>query len=232
MTPNDKQRARLKNAAVLLIGLSSIGPGGSIATANPCDLVVDPAGRNLVHRRSGEPFVWLGDTAWSAIKQLTRAEMDAYLDSRQQQGFTVVQVILIGHDPGPNQAGHWPFNGSWDVTSPRVVEGEDNDYWDNADYFIDGGTLPNKGGYVEFDPPGEPGEPFSDCDWVLVLADADTGYGPPGGHVAGTACISTESPALTAPSQESSVRPDSRAAGYPVRFAPFARRHGNDGMDA
>lgn len=137
MTRNERQRAHRQNAVVLLTSLLSILPGGSISLANPCDLVVDPAKRNLVDRQTGQPFVWLGDTAWSAIKQLTRDEMDVYLDTRQQQGFTVVQVILIGHDPGPNQAGHWPFNGSWDATSPRVIEGED-DYWDNADYFIDG----------------------------------------------------------------------------------------------
>ena len=93
----------------------------SDATATPSDLAVDPSNRNLINRYTDEPFPWLGDTAWSAIKELSKSEMDTYLDYRQRQGFTVIQVILIGHDPGPDKYGYHQLNATSAVLVPNTT---------------------------------------------------------------------------------------------------------------
>ena len=42
------------------------------------------------------------------------------------------------------------------------------------------GLSPNTGAAATFDPPGEPGENYTDSDWVLVLDDVSWDYPPPG----------------------------------------------------
>jgi hypothetical protein len=65
----------------------------------------------------GEPFFWLGDTAWPLIGQYTRDEAERYLVDRSNKGFSVVQCVLAwgggsGFEqaqPGPNCAGELPW---------------------------------------------------------------------------------------------------------------------------
>lgn len=45
----------------------------------------------------GEPFFWLGDTAWEITWKSYEEEMLAYLDDRQAKGFTVIQVVVMSH---------------------------------------------------------------------------------------------------------------------------------------
>ena len=45
--------------------------------------------RFLVFEDSGEPFFWLGDTAWELFHRLNRDEADRYLRDRAEKGFTV-----------------------------------------------------------------------------------------------------------------------------------------------
>jgi len=66
---------------------------------------------------AGEPFFWLGDTAWPLLGQYTREEAERYLADRAEKGFTVVQSVLAwgggtGFEsalPGPNYAGAAPW---------------------------------------------------------------------------------------------------------------------------
>jgi hypothetical protein len=100
------------------------------------------------------PFLWIGDTGWGMIQQLTREEVDQYLDNRQALGFTVIQTVAHwsphggGIDRSPDNAqnayGHRPFTGeekSPNTSEPLLVEGGDrnsvNDYWDHADYIVE-----------------------------------------------------------------------------------------------
>lgn len=41
------------------------------------------------------PFFWLGDTAWLGLIRLDLDEIDRYLQHRADQGFTVIQVMLV-----------------------------------------------------------------------------------------------------------------------------------------
>ncbi len=84
------------------------------ATARP--IGVDPSGRHFVDGY-GDPFFWLGDTAWPLIARYTRDEAEHYLEDRSRKGFDVVQCVAAwgggsGFEqpvPGANYAGEAPW---------------------------------------------------------------------------------------------------------------------------
>ena len=43
----------------------------------------------------GEPFFYLGDTAWQLIHRLNRNEANLYLSNRAEKGFTVIQTVIL-----------------------------------------------------------------------------------------------------------------------------------------
>lgn len=109
---------------------------------------------HLIKHKDGKPFLWIGDTGWGLMQQLTREEIDQYLDSRQSLGFTVIQTVVHwsphgggmerSPDNAPNAYGDKPFTG--DVKSPNTSEpllhkggspNSPNDYWDHVDYVIE-----------------------------------------------------------------------------------------------
>lgn len=115
-------------------------------------LQVSENGHTIQHE-DGTPFLWLGDTAWGMFQQLTREDIDLYLDNRQKLGFSVIQSVVFwyphggGIEGGPHNAanvyGHRPFKGgedSPDTAEPLLVEGGSpdapNDYWDHSDYIV------------------------------------------------------------------------------------------------
>jgi hypothetical protein len=78
----------------------------------------------------GKPFFWLGDTGWKVIHCLSRSDASYYLHTRAQQGFTIVQLMVLDENDGiteTNALGQLPFIDS-DPTRPndnffdRVVE--------------------------------------------------------------------------------------------------------------
>ncbi|MCA9836251.1 MAG: glycoside hydrolase family 140 protein [Trueperaceae bacterium] len=57
------------------------------------------ANRHYLQTESGAPFFWLGDTAWNLFHLLSYEEAEHYFATRAQQGFTVIQAVLISeHD--------------------------------------------------------------------------------------------------------------------------------------
>jgi hypothetical protein len=62
--------------------------------------------------RPGTPFFWLGDTGWELFHRLRREEADRYLKRRAEQGFTVIQAVVLAEFDGlrtPNPYGRVPF---------------------------------------------------------------------------------------------------------------------------
>lgn len=57
-------------------------------------VVVGPTRRHLV-TRDGRPFLFLADTAYELLNQLTAGETEHYLRTRARQGFTVVMTVAI-----------------------------------------------------------------------------------------------------------------------------------------
>ncbi|MFN8419663.1 MAG: glycoside hydrolase family 140 protein [Anaerolineae bacterium] len=57
-------------------------------------LTVSDNGRFLM-TADGQPFFWLGDTAWMLISRLNREEVNRYLQNRLANGFNVIQIVIL-----------------------------------------------------------------------------------------------------------------------------------------
>lgn len=116
-------------------------------------LHVSENGHHLV-QADGAPFYWIGDTGWAMFQQLTREEVNLYLDDRKSKGFTVIQSVAFWYPHGAieplgplnpsNAYGHRPFHGPEndpETSRPLLEEAGSamapNDYWDHADYIIE-----------------------------------------------------------------------------------------------
>jgi hypothetical protein len=74
-------------------------------------ITVDATGRHLV-TEDGQPFFWLGDTAWELFHRLTREEAARFLDNRARLGFTLIQIVALAEFDGlntPNTYGDPPL---------------------------------------------------------------------------------------------------------------------------
>ncbi len=79
---------------------------------------------------TGEPFFWLGDTAWELFHRLSRAEAEVYLQDRAAKKFTVIQAVVLAELDGlntPNPAGHRPLIDN-DPTQPNEAYFADVDW--------------------------------------------------------------------------------------------------------
>jgi hypothetical protein len=126
---------------------AAAGPAGAAPTF---PLAVAPGKRYLVDA-AGRPFLLHGDTAWSLIADLTREQVELYLDDRRARGFNTILVNLIEHrfskDPPANAYGESPFQ-----------------------------TLDRTGGAGPFADFAAPNEAyFAHVDWVLRRA-AEAGF--------------------------------------------------------
>lgn len=109
---------------------------------------------HYIQHKDGTPFLWIADTGWGMIQQLTREEIDHYLDSRKALGFNVIQTVAHwsphggGMDRSPDNAanayGYRPFAGDEatpNISAPLTVKGgtmnAPNDYWDHVDYVVE-----------------------------------------------------------------------------------------------
>ena len=82
--------------------------------------------------QDGNPFFWLGGTAWELFHRLTREEADLYLENRAKKGFTVIQAVVLAELDGlqtPNAYGHTPFEGI-DPEKPN------KEYFKHVDYIV------------------------------------------------------------------------------------------------
>lgn len=83
--------------------------------------------------KDGKPFFWLGDTAWELFHRLNREEADTYLKTRSEQGYNVVQAVVLAELDGlhdPNAYGEKPLIND-DPTKPNEK------YFEHVDYIVD-----------------------------------------------------------------------------------------------
>src|ERR1700712_1479291 len=83
--------------------------------------------------KDGKPFFWLGDTGWELFHRLNREEADRYLKRRAEQGFTVIQAVLLAEFDGlhtPNANGDLPLLND-NPSTPNEK------YFKYVDYIID-----------------------------------------------------------------------------------------------
>lgn len=71
-------------------------------------LKISPDGRSI-QKKNGEPFFWLGDTAWMLFGKLNLDEIKMYLDNRAAKGFNVIQAVCLFQsvDRHPNRYGDY-----------------------------------------------------------------------------------------------------------------------------
>lgn len=118
-----------------LLPLGALNPVPSRAAGNyPFPLRVSDNHRHL-EGADHQPFLVVGDTAWSLIAQLNDDDVRKYLDDRAQRGFTAIIVNLIEHKfathaPADNR-GVAPFVRPGDIAHPNP------EYFDRAHRIIE-----------------------------------------------------------------------------------------------
>ncbi len=116
----------LSSSSLILAQEASYRP---VARTSLPAIRVDGTG-HFLQTENGEPFFWLGDTAWQLVHATTREECSYYLHARARQGFTVIQTVVLSEFDGlerPSALGLRPFlNGDpakpVDAYFDRVVE--------------------------------------------------------------------------------------------------------------
>jgi hypothetical protein len=114
-------------------------------------LVVSENGRFIV-TESGEPFFWLGDTAWELFHRLRIEEVKIYLSNRSELQFTLFQAVALAEFDGINSANEYGDEPFIDRDPMRPYE----PYWKfvdevislAADYHLYVGLLPTWGDKV------------------------------------------------------------------------------------
>lgn len=87
----------------------------------------------------GEPFFWLADTAWAMLGKLGTDEITEYLDVRADQGFNVVQTVVMFPQAGAESPGD------------TVEAAAENDaFWDRVEFAIDAAA--ERGMYLAIHP--------------------------------------------------------------------------------
>jgi len=83
--------------------------------------------------KDGKAFFWLGDTAWELFHRLSKKETDQYLEHRANQGFTIIQAVVLAEIDGltvPNAEGETPL-------LDNNPETPNEKYFKHVDYVID-----------------------------------------------------------------------------------------------
>ena len=96
-------------------------------------LRVSANGRYL-EDRTGKPFLLHGDSPWSLMVQLSREDVELYLEDRRSRGFNTLLTSLIEHnfadDPPRNWYGDAPFLTPGDFSTPNEA------YFAHADWVL------------------------------------------------------------------------------------------------
>jgi len=114
--------------------------------------------KRYIQKQNGETFLWIGDTAWELFHRLNREESVMYLEDRAENGFTIIQAVVLAEQDGlntPNPYGHKPLFDN-DPTQPNEK------YFEHVDFIVDKaaelglyiGILPTWGDKVPSNNPG------------------------------------------------------------------------------
>lgn len=94
-------------------------------------LLVHENGRFLMTEQ-GDPFFWMADTAWELFHRCDRDEAKMYLEKRTEQGFNVIQAVVLAELDGlntPNSYGDQPLIDN-DPSQPNEA------YFEHVDFII------------------------------------------------------------------------------------------------
>jgi len=88
--------------------------------------------KRYIVKENGEPFFWLGDTAWELFHRSDKEEAAKYLKNRAAKGFTVIQAVVLAEFNGlsiPNAYGDIPLINN-DPTKPNEK------YFEHVDFIV------------------------------------------------------------------------------------------------
>lgn len=88
------RQGRLFIVWLLVMGTLTATTHAQGAASTPQRLAVSDDGHYLI-TQNGKPFFWLGDTAWELFSRLNKAEAIQYLDNRRDNGFNVIQAVIL-----------------------------------------------------------------------------------------------------------------------------------------
>ncbi len=106
--------------------------GTSFAASEPLPRLKVSENHHFLATEAGQPFFWLGDTAWELFHRLNREEADRYLEIRARQGFNVIQAVALAELAGltdPNPYGQLPLKNN-DPTQPN------EEYFKHVDWIV------------------------------------------------------------------------------------------------
>ncbi|WP_411347251.1 DUF4038 domain-containing protein [Paenibacillus sp. WLX2291] len=97
---------------------------------------------HFLNTADGHPFFWLADTAWELLHRLNIEETELYLRTRAEQGFNVIQTVLLAECDGlrtPNAYGKLPLHMDSNDEHHLFQPDTDGDYsyWDHVDTVLD-----------------------------------------------------------------------------------------------
>ncbi len=140
----------MKNLLAFIVLLNSLLLINStnLMAENMNSLHVSKNGRFLIHKDNSK-FFPLVDTAWKIAWRLNRDEVDYYLQTRKEQKFNTITLVVFPMSKTPtNVYGYQPFEikkGKYDPLKP-IIKTNKYDYWDHLEYIIDGAA--KRGIYV------------------------------------------------------------------------------------
>ena len=86
----------------------------------------------FLQRENGEPFFYLGDTAWELFHRLDRDETELYFQDRISKKYSVIQAVVLAEEDGlrvPNRYDEVPLH-DFDPTRPNEK------YFEHVDWAI------------------------------------------------------------------------------------------------
>ncbi len=104
------KKLRLLDRRIGYVGLATLA--ATLAAAAPLPQLKVSDNHRFLVTAEGQPFFWLGDTAWELFHRLNREEAERYLKNRAERRFTVIQAVVLAELNGlkdPNPYGHTPL---------------------------------------------------------------------------------------------------------------------------
>ena len=84
-------------------------------------------------RSDGTPFIWLADTAWTVPARLKWDDVQHYMKTRKEQGFTVLQMVVLDPEFNPEMRNPCGVKALWnnDLLKPQEA------YFSYVDWVLD-----------------------------------------------------------------------------------------------
>ncbi|MBN1999130.1 glycoside hydrolase family 140 protein [candidate division KSB1 bacterium] len=108
---------------ILILPITLYPQSSGISVSNNNRYLVD---------KDGNPFFWLGDTAWELFHRLNRQESRLYLRNRADKGFNVIQAVVLAELDGLNEGNAYGDRPLIDNNPEKPNEA----YFQHVDYIV------------------------------------------------------------------------------------------------